>query len=150
MSNQQKYFATHGHAGMRLALQYAARTTPPCHHTTRAVAAFARVRSCASVLRPSIRRHCTPSDKLPQLPQLALKKLGQLKPNNGGLPRLPQPAPPVFNMNRNGKEAARCVWGAGRESTSRQKSRGVQRNRATLTGPPRPFPSRVIRTSIIL
>ena len=39
-------------------------------------------------------------DTLPQLPQLAFKKLGQRKLNRYAMPQLPQLAPTVFNMNR--------------------------------------------------
>jgi hypothetical protein len=39
-------------------------------------------------------------DNLPQLPQLAFKKLGQRKPNEYAMPQLPQVAPTVFNMNQ--------------------------------------------------
>ena len=122
MSNHVKYFATHSRTGMRLAGLPSTRTASPCCHASRAVAGLAPVRGFASVLLSMNGRHCTPSDNLPQLPQLAFEKLGQRKPNNGGLPRLPQPAPPVFDMNRMEKEAARRVWGAGRELNSRHKT----------------------------
>lgn len=147
MSKCRQHFATHGHTGMRLAGLPGTCTASPCCHAGRAVAGFARVSGFASVLRPVLGWYCTPSDKLPQLPQLGLKKSGQRKPNNGGLPQLPRLAPPVFDMNRNATEAARRVWCAGRELTSRHKielcNATVQLNGSSLGFPPAGNPNRM-------
>ena len=76
---------------------------------------------------------------LPQLPQLAPEKLGQLEPNKDAMPQLPQLAPTVFNMNQNREGMARRVYCAGRELNSRHKTGLMQRNRATLKGTPTEF-----------
>ncbi len=146
MRKQAKHFASCDNDALRLVWRPAAHRSDYQHHESLAAIGFIAVGGFALRLRTVAGRRCTPSDNLPQLPQLAFKKLGQRKPNNGGLPRLPQLAPTVFNMNRNGKDEARRVWGAGRESTSRRKTGFVQRNRATFAGPPWVILARVIRT----
>lgn len=64
-----KYFATASIAGMRLAGLQGGNAAHPCHRAGRAVSGFAPVWSFATGLQ-----------RLPQLPQLGLKKLGQRKP----------------------------------------------------------------------
>lgn len=65
-----------------------------------AVIGFAPARSYAKIFHSVTRRLWTGADNLPQLPQLALKKLGQRKPNEHAMPQLPQPAPTIFNVYR--------------------------------------------------
>jgi len=131
MSKHAKYFSALGHGVMRVTrLPVACPALSRCH-ANRARFGIVPARSYAKVLRAAIRRLWTRADNLPQLPQLALKKLGQRKPNEHAMPQLPQPAPTIFNVYRMKKEAARRVWCAGRESNSRHKTGFMQRNRAT-------------------
>ena len=131
MSNHAKHFSASGNGAMRLAGLPVACLAPCRYPASLAVTGFAPARGYAKVFHAVTRRRWTPSDNLPRLPRLRLKKSGQPQANRYAMPRPPRPAPTIFNVYRMKKEAARRVWCAGRELNSRHKTGFMQRNRAT-------------------
>jgi hypothetical protein len=118
MSKHAKYFETQGNDAMRFARLPVACPALAIYRTSRACIGIAPACRFAKVLRTLTRQLWMAADKLPQLPQLALGKLGQHKPNKHAMPQVPQVAPSAFNVC----QMQRRVWCAGRELNSRHKS----------------------------
>jgi hypothetical protein len=91
MSKHAKHFSALDNDAMRVSGALAVLPAMRRHRASRARIGIAPAQSYAKVFHPVTRRLWTAADNLPQLPQLALKKLGQRKPNRYAVPQLPQP-----------------------------------------------------------
>lgn len=122
MSKYAKYFAMPCHGVMRLVQVVDALITPCNSLVDIASMGIAHALGYAKVLYALTTRHCTGLNILSRLSRICFKKSGQRKPNEYRLSRLSRLVPSIFNVYLNENEAARCVWCAGRELTSRHKT----------------------------